>query len=125
MNNISLHDVFASEGIRPKSMAVGTQKIKCPQCQGQNGGHKYSDNPLSLTINDGNNAVWHCHHCDWTGHHHDKSSGIPLKPMTKKPYTVPVAKPDPENEQLLNFMKSRGISKATVEKYKLYQQGEW
>ena len=61
MNNISLHDVFASEGIRPKSMAVGTQKIKCPQCQGQNGGHKYSDNPLSLTINDDNNAVWHCH----------------------------------------------------------------
>lgn len=125
MNEMTLHDAIAQNGIKPKSMSVGTQKIKCPECQGVNGSHKHHDNPLSFTINDDGSAVWHCHHCDWTGNYFRKDPNYRYTAPVKKEYVKPVASPDAENQQLLNFMKSRGISKATVEKYKLYQQGEW
>ena len=122
---MTLADTLAQNGIRPKSLDVGTQKIKCPACQGVGGSHKQSDNPLSFTINPDGNAVWHCHHCEFTGNHFEPDPNYKYRPVEKKQYVTPVPKPDMTDNKLVDFMKSRGISKTTVEKYKLYQQGEW
>ena len=71
------------------------------------------------------NAVWHCHHCEFTGNHFEPDPNYKYRPVEKKQYVTPVPKPDMTDNKLVDFMKSRGISKTTVEKYKLYQQGEW
>ena len=122
----TLIDKLQSENIRPRHTDVGTQKIKCPECQGPNGSHKQSDNPLSFTVNADGSAVWHCHHCQYTGNWFPKDNNYRFaNPQPKKIYTVPSPKPTADNNSLLTFMKGRGISAAVVEEYKLYQQDGW
>tara|TARA_R100000773_G_scaffold22815_1_gene20118 strand:- start:20757 stop:22511 length:1755 start_codon:yes stop_codon:yes gene_type:complete len=121
--NVTLTEALQRNQIQPKTMVVGTQKIKCPQCQGFNGGHKYSDNPLSLTIKDDANAVWHCHHCGWSSH--VSKQGKRLTKYRAPEFKKPKMNQDSDNRDMLKYMKERGISNAIVEKYKLYQQGEW
>ncbi len=69
--SVTLSEALNRVGLKPQSMNTGTQEIKCPMCQGFHpvfGASSYdpSDNPLSLTIKDATNALWHCHNCGWT-----------------------------------------------------------
>ena len=110
--------VLADNGISGKNRSCrtteGNQKLKCPQCQPP---HKESDNPLSVTIShDG--VVWLCHHCDWSGGAKDNVESY-FKPQPKKSYNKPVmAKQDPTSK-MLDWFKTRSISKETVENMKI------
>ena len=54
-----------NEGIRLKSFNSGNHKVLCPRCSHSRKNKK--DPCLSVTI-DGDQAVYNCHHCMWSGH---------------------------------------------------------
>ena len=106
-------------GIRQKSFEHGSQKLKCPECQPP---HNPRDNPLTLTINS-EGTVWYCHHCEWKGSYFEKG----MTPITipKKTYTKPPT-PKPNNTtKMYKFFESRGISKAVVDKFKIFDEEGW
>ena len=62
----SLTERLLAHSIRLPSYAPGTRRLPCPQCS--HGRRKRNDPCLAVTINaDSVEAVWHCHHCDWSG----------------------------------------------------------
>ena len=107
--------------INLKHQQEGNQKVKCPECQPP---HNARDNPLSVTIT--NDAVmWKCHHCEWTG---GKSTGSLYTPALSKPTYVrpngPKVSRSP-SDSFYEYMKERGISKDTCERFKVIQENEW
>lgn len=112
-------DQLAQKGIKPRHTDVGTsQKIKCPECQPHS--HNPKDNPLSLTISfDG--AVWNCHHCGFSG-------GIGENSQRNKPkkFETPVVPEVKKKENFLyDYFKKRGISKDTVDKFRIFNENNW
>lgn len=112
-------DQLAQKGINPRHTDVGTsQKIKCPECQPH--AHNPKDNPLSLTINfDG--AVWNCHHCGFSG-----GVGQNSNQYLPKKFETPVVPKDKKKENFLyDYFKKRGISKDTVDKFRIFNENSW
>tara|TARA_Y100000588_G_scaffold116511_2_gene127565 strand:+ start:4825 stop:6516 length:1692 start_codon:yes stop_codon:yes gene_type:complete len=115
-----LDSELAQKGIKPRHYDVGSQKIKCPECQPHR--HNNRDNPLSLTINPDYSAVWNCHHCDFKGGVGNKIGIKTFKKKYVKP-VVPVKKT--KDNFLYSFFEKRGISKETVDAFKIFNEGDW
>lgn len=85
-----------SQGIHLKNHKEGNQKTKCPRCgPGRKNKH---DESLSVKIT-GDQAVWNCHNCYWSGSA-GKISSAPAKPrfetaeeVKAKNYKKPVVAP--------------------------------
>lgn len=115
MKDIS--QTLADAGIKNFSVRDGNQKLKCPQCQPPHNAH---DNPLSVTI-DGSTVLWKCHHCEWKG-------GSGSERYFQKPvrYTKPKVPEKPRQDDFVaDYFLKRGISKNTLDRYKIYSQYEW
>ena len=106
-------------GIKLKRHDFGTQKLKCPKCQPP---HSMKDNPLSLTINEAG-CVWYCHHCDWKGSYYENKVVHFNKPMRK--YVQPKKPILNKNEKMYKYFENRGISKTTVDKFKIFEEDGW
>jgi len=124
-NEMTLDATFNELGIRPRNHTLGTQKIKCPECQGPSGSHNPKDRPLALTIEADGGAVWFCHHCTMKGNYFIKDSYNFKGHAPTKKYIAPKPKVNEEKQSLYAYMEKRGITKATVDSYKLFASGNW
>jgi len=117
---MTIDKTLIENNINLKHQQDGNQKTKCPQCQPP---HNSRDNPLSVTIDNGT-VLWKCHHCEWTG---GSSTGSLYQPYKKPSYIQPkpptVAKKP--SDSFYDYMKERGISKSTCERFNVVQENEW
>jgi len=104
---------FIEYGIQVHSSASGDIKTTCPQCSQQR--RNKGDQCLSVNIEKG---CWNCHHCGWSG---GIKSANPMAPVMrslseqakKKEYVNPdKPKTDGIQQNALDFLSSRGITKA-------------
>jgi twinkle protein len=106
-------------GIKLKKFDFGTQKVKCPQCQPP---HNMSDNPLSVTINE-EGTVWFCHHCGWKGSYFVNNDRMYIP--KQKTYVKPDAPVINKNQNMYDYFNKRGISKATVDAFEIFEEKGW
>ncbi len=100
-------------------VATKTGKYTCPKCSSQR--KNKTDNCLSVTF-DKEAVFYKCHHCDWSG-------GMPYRikntPQTQKNYKKPKMPKITDNKiKVYEYFKDRGISKATVDKFKIDYTGK-
>ncbi|GLI93672.1 DnaB-like helicase C-terminal domain-containing protein [Methylocystis echinoides] len=104
-------DELRALGIRIASARPGEHKATCPQCSATR--RKKSDECLSVKI-EGDRAVYHCHHCGWSGavreRRDDGYGRFTPKPTASKPQFTYKAPTDEMNE----WFAHRGISAATL-----------
>ena len=118
---MSIDKTLNENRINLKHQQEGNQKVKCPECQPP---HNARDNPLSVTITN-DSVMWKCHHCEWTG---GKSTGSLYTPALSKPTYVRPSAPKiskKPSDSFYEYMKERGISKDTCERFKVIQENEW
>lgn len=108
---LSLAERLGNEGIRPKDLHDGDQKLLCPQCSDKR--RNKNDPCLSLTI-DADGAVWKCHHCEWSGgvrlrDRRDWSPPPKREPVriTRKPAALPA--------EAIAYFATREISEESLE----------
>lgn len=94
-------------GINLKGKVAGQVKTTCPECMDTRSNKK--DPSLSVNLD---KQVWNCHHCQWAGCI-AKESTEPVK-VYKKPEFTPAS---PTDKMAAWFEKSRGIKRATLEKF--------
>ena len=61
----SLSERLLAHSIRLKSYQPGTHRIPCPQCSHSR--KKRTEPCLAVTIDSDGEAIWYCHHCEWSG----------------------------------------------------------
>lgn len=122
---------FHSLGIDTKGRTSGNVKTICPKCS-----HKRSNKRepcLSVNVSEG---TWLCHHCSWSGPEKGYAKERGLTGGTPSPgsrlrseerekpksYRKPEPPPRvPEQDRMMQFFSSRGISAATVHAFGVYQ----
>ena len=95
---------FVEVGIHPVGNS-DNQKLKCPKCS-ENRKNK-NDRPLSISLSKG---LYNCHNCGWSGN---------VKFKSKKDFIKPIETILPLSEKVINYFESRGISKATLDNWKI------
>ena len=106
------------KGIQLRNWNAGDHKTTCPQCSHTRRNKK--DQCLSVTIEPDGGVVWKCHHCEWSG----AVAGSNYSPNNYSPpkeYKRPVMDKSKEiaSDQMLQWFAGRGISKTTVEVFKI------
>lgn len=99
----------------PYGRLRGQVKTTCPNCRDHRGNPK--DKSLSVNLNEG---MWHCHHCEWSGHLPDVTRQKLYTPVTKA-YKVPPPAPltDIDRRVVQWFFEQRGISEPTLKKARI------
>ena len=116
---MTIEQTLNENSIRMKHHQEGNQKVKCPQCQPP---HNPRDNPLSVTIND-EGVVWNCHHCNFKG---GKKTGSIFRPYLKPTYVTPeTPNMNQQSNNLYSFFDKRGITKSTVDSFKIFEENRW
>ena len=93
----------------------------CPQCSATR--KKKNAKCLSANID---KEVWNCAHCGWKGSLKQGEQGKPQIDRWKPPvYTRPVYTAVEPTDQLAAFFEERGISRATLARYKISLSVEW
>src|SRR5262249_22464862 len=114
-----LAELPLEQGIRPRSYREGGQKLLCPRCSHT---RKHRSDPcLSLTI-EGEQAAWKCHHCGWSGAGGEREGRQSSRSQRRRP-AAPVkqtAQPSDPTPALLQWFAKRGISAATVQRYRIW-----
>lgn len=107
-------------GIKLYTQTDGTFKVKCPECQPP---HDKKDNPLSVTISNGN-AVWFCHHCGHKGF--ENTNHVFRQERKRKIYERPkIQKSNEDGKFMYDFFAKRGITRSAVETLKLFTDNRW
>ncbi len=96
----------------------GHLKTKCPKCS--DGRKNKTDMPLSVNINEGE---YNCHNCGWKGNVRSFERKRENKKYEKPPQDV--LKNIEVKEKAINWFKSRGISKQTLDKFMIFTKEEW
>lgn len=108
--------MLAEHGISLRDHSNGNHKTTCPQCSSTR--RKKKDPCLSVTV-EGGGAVWHCHHCGWSG-----GSGMTANGNAKQYRRPEYTAADP-TEKLLSWFKSRCISAETVKRANISAVEVW
>ncbi len=95
---------FVEVGIHPVGNS-DNQKLKCPKCS-ENRKNK-NDRPLSISLSKG---LYNCHNCGWSGN---------VKFKAKKDFIKPIETILPLSEKVISYFESRGISKPTLDNWKI------
>ena len=98
-------------GIYCRAYGKGSYKTTCPQCS--NTRRNKSDPCLSVTI-DYEYAVFNCHHCNFQG----KKRSNEIENKYRKVVELPTQKTI--SSETYSWFSSRGISKETLEHFKIY-----
>ena len=106
-------------GIKLRSLEIGSQKLKCPECQPP---HNAKDNPLTLTINT-EGIVWFCHHCEWRGSYFENGK-IPFS-LPKKQYERPKKPKLQASYNMYSYFTKRCIPKETLDKFQIFDEKGW
>jgi twinkle protein len=109
----TLAERLLAHGIRSQKYAEGNHKLPCPRCSHTR--RKRADPCLSLTINR-DQAIWKCHHCQWSGAVTEREDERWTRPQRCRPAAPvkPAKSPDQATATVLNWFVLRGISEATV-----------
>jgi len=103
-------------------VAIGSRrnvKAACPRC-GHSGMRSHpSDKSLSVNVEEG---VFKCHYCGFKGRIGTAADGYGAPFRMPKAYAKPVAMPGPWSDRALEFFDHRGISRAALETYGVYEQ---
>lgn len=62
---MTIHRSLGDAGIKLRDWSSGNRKALCPKCSHTR--RNKTDRCLSVTIISDSEAVWHCHHCGWSG----------------------------------------------------------
>lgn len=125
---MKLEQKLQQEGIKVKHLRLGTQKIKCPSCQPHN--HNPKDNPLAFTLKSESEAVWFCHHCEYTGGFNEnidiKQNFTSRVNKPEKLYIPPVVPTEPSKpSSMYSFFANRNISKETVDAFNIFMEKDY
>jgi twinkle protein len=112
---------LAEQGITLRRVTVGTDlRAKCPKCEG---GTSREDS-LSVKIDPDGGATWHCFRatCGWKGGVSGTMKLNTWKPPSEKAYRKPEPPVEPKCPNVLYdwFEMDRGISRKTVDAFKIY-----
>lgn len=108
---------FQDYGIDLPNNFHGDRKTTCPKCSESRRNKKEP----CLSVN-GDEHVWKCHHCGWTGSLHDGEEFVPHRRTAPKVYKKPapeIVLPDMAPE-VRAYFNSRGISDATILKTRCF-----
>jgi twinkle protein len=108
------------QDIRLKSFGNGNYKVLCPRCS--NTRKNKSDPCLSVTIQNGDLALWRCHNCEWQGSA-GNVSGRRQDDDRQKEYKRPApaqAKPGAFPVAALELFKTRSITPEVIARNRLY-----
>lgn len=108
-------------GIRLRDYKLGSHKTICPACSSSR--RKKNDPCLSVTIEVDGRAVWHCHHCNFSG----GAGGEGYRPAReRKVYRKPErpARRD-QPDTLMGWFSKRGLSTETVQRFGIYKTRQW
>lgn len=90
---------------------LGSNRIRCPECSHTR--RKKTERCMSVTVYD-DRTTYQCHHCDLSG----------AFSHTEREYKpVNIKKLEPKAE--IGYLKSRKISQATINKYKVFEQDKF
>lgn len=110
-----IEDLIA-QGFKLRSYNIGTQYVPCPRCSPTR--KKKTDPCVSVTISDDNSALYHCHHCEWSGkagtvRRTQENIGPKkyIKPEVKDSSSLPL--------KVTSFLEKRGITRKVWERNKL------
>lgn len=110
----TLAELLLAHGIRPRTHGDGDQKLACPRCSHTR--RKRSDPCLSLAI-DGDRAVWHCHHCGWSGAVNERERKSTRRQNARPATPIrPTKAPDQATAAVLAWLAKRGVSEATIQR---------
>jgi twinkle protein len=111
----TLAEELLAHGIRPRTYGEGNHKLACPKCSHTR--RKRSDPCLSLTI-DGDQALWLCHHCQWSGAVNDRNEQYSTRHRRQRPAVPikPMRAPDDPTPAVLQWLARRGISETTAQR---------
>ncbi|HRG29209.1 MAG TPA: toprim domain-containing protein [Chitinophagales bacterium] len=90
----------------------GTQKVKCPKCQGERKKNK-TDTPLFVHKTKG---FWICYHCGWGGNLKSAEAENKIRQKAEMPAQAQYS------QQFLSWFQKRGISKETLQKLFIYER---
>lgn len=96
----------------------GSEKTRCPQCSDSR--KNKADKPLSVNITNGD---FHCHHCGWKGNVRKQDRKHEVKVYERPPADVLKSKELAEKVEV--YFKTRGISRATLDKFMIFSKEEW
>jgi twinkle protein len=114
----TLAELLLEHGIRPRSYREGGQKLLCPKCSHQRKHH--TDPCLSLTI-EGDDAVWKCHHCEWSGavSKRDSTADDRRSPRSSRRPARPKQGPGELTPAVLRWLAARGISETVARRNRI------
>ncbi len=96
----------------------GQEKTKCPQCS--DGRKNKTDMPLSVNITTGE---FSCHNCGWKGNVRAMERKRENKKYEKPPQDV--IKNSDLKEKVVEYFKTRGVSKTTLDKFMIFTKEEY
>jgi twinkle protein len=121
----TLTEKLLEHGIRLRNYTAGSYKITCPRCS--HGRRNKTEPCLSTTVDaSGDGAVWHCHHCSWTGgvnvrEREDQAYRPPRRPTPVKPSRAL----DSVTPEILAWFADRGISETVVRRNRIGAAKTW
>ena len=62
-----ISEQLRENGIELRQVSQGNYKTYCPECRYTRKNRNKLDKPLSVTIDNDDGAVWHCHNCGFSG----------------------------------------------------------
>src|SRR5438270_1801516 len=113
----SLSERLLAHSIRLQSYAPGTRRLPCPRCSHNR--KKQHDPCLAVTIDaDGAHAVWHCHHCDWSGNTNwdDRGEQPPKAGHRGSPVRPKEDAIEPPTVEVIRWLAKRGIPVEVVQR---------
>lgn len=111
------YDKLSDLGIKTTRRS-GSDKVKCPQCSDSR--KNKTDKPLSVNITTGE---FNCHNCGWKGNVRSFERKRDKKKYEKPPQDV--LKNIELKEKVISFFSTRGISKATLDKFLIFSKEEY
>lgn len=110
-------DKLTNLGIKLRRRS-GSEKTTCPQCS--EGRRNKKDPCLSVNITTGEYC---CHNCSWKGNVRFTEKRAEIKKYEKPPRDQ--WENHELNEKIINYAKTRGISRSTLKKFMVYGKEEW
>lgn len=98
----------AGISVRP---GTGNVKAHCPKCREDR--RNKTDKSLSVNLDE---KIWNCHHCGWTGKVGEKKV---------REYIRPLEADLKLSEKALNWLKNRGLSIYTIQRFKIGESVEF
>ena len=111
-------------GIRLRNYVQGNHGSTCPQCSAGRKPPNRKKPCLSVLI-DGDGATWNCKNCDWKGGVSERRADYQRREPPKQKRKPTVRAEGAIHDKALAWFTKRGISRATLERNKVFLKRAW